>query len=381
MRQRGLRVWHDADQFGPGSQLTREAEQALNSLPGAVFLLTPTSISRPFIREVELERAGKRKRYDASFRLVFVLCDVDSAAAEATVLQYAGLHLRSQIYETVSLPSDLSPEEREDAIGTVCDRISRQFVDDILRAIPPQDRGICRLGLYTYADDVPSEADIFSFDWRSLFQSSVPSERIWSGRLQSALDRLVNVLCAHGVRDVRLHGSPHISAAIAFGYAFRPVRGLSVAVDQRGEYWAIDDRFDPDPEMTAVPIGGDGPFDAREWSVEVSISRDVSPAVDELVKRRALVARQRHRLQPSTAASRTSVRDAQHANAIAASVARAIAAIRLAQPDARTHLFVASPMAVAVCIGAHLNKCGQVQVHEYINELGDYCLSCCLGSV
>ena len=377
---RGLRVWHDVDQFTPGSEITHDAEDAIDTLPGAVFLLTPRAITRPFIRKVELQRAGRRKRANPDFRVVFVLSDVDREAAEDVVLTYAGLHLKAQLYEELPLNELGSPADRLEAIGHVSDRIAAGFIADTLQRIVDEGRSDCLLGLYTYADQQPFEDDDLSLDWRSVFHQAVPDPQVWTEQLQPSLERVVSRLQTQSIRDVVLRGSAHLSAAIAVGYALRPVRGFSVRVEQRGEYWPIDDRAGPDPELLRDRAGGDGPYDSQEWSIEVSISRDVSPAVDELVKRRSLDVRQRHRLQPSSGPSRTAVRDGQHANSIGASVGQAIADIRYQHPSVKTHLFVSAPMGVAVCIGAHLNKCGPIQVYEYVNSLGYYAPACSLGN-
>jgi len=379
LRARGIRVWRDVDALPAGRLSENEIRGAISGeCRGLTVYLTPESAASDFVMNVELPAALSRQRSDPGFPIVpvFRSMTLDEALAASVaklgvdLTTYNGHIIESNVTDTAGLQHHL----RLSANNVLREYLTRAFDPKQ----PEHDRNP-RLDFHTWPsrwDNPPPDLDI---DWSRFFPNeSLPSHDIWQSFLVPALDDVKSALAEiTGPRTLCVRAKARLSAGFALGFAFRQPSGFNVEIEQDGELWSTAASRSQANALRVTEAAGD--ICSGALAVEMSISTDVSPAVNRHAQTRGRDFRARLRFEPHGGPERRSVPDWQCAINMAA---QASARIRQARNDYKAeeiHLFASMPLGLAVLLGHQLNACGAIQCYEFENLSGSYHPSCLLG--
>lgn len=166
---------------------------------------------------------------------------------------------------------------------------------------------------------------------------------------------------------VSVTGSIRLAPAFLMGATFRMVTGTDLAVMQRGQLWSTSDPY-PAP---LVPVVEEHQLDAgEELAVAVAVAADPTDDVLEFLRRERPPVGKVLVLHPPGGTSDRSVPDTSAANALVVGIRDAL------RPAARTapriHLFIASPMGLALLLGHRWNRLRPTVVYEDVNTAAIY---------
>ncbi|NTV63974.1 MAG: trypsin-like peptidase domain-containing protein [Oscillochloris sp.] len=225
--------------------------------------------------------------------------------------------------------------------------------------------------LLAFATAISSGTAAESLDWRRYYAQATPTPALWQSTLIPELLGLKQRLKRKKATTLLLDSDTRLSAALAFGYAFRQTTGFQLRVNQYGEIWTTEAQ-PAAPAPLTDPKADPQDSAGRDITIELSSARqnihpDVKTWLDahpRLVARRVCLA--------------VSVEKINGPAAMA--IARAIFQLmrdqrRTSPPPQTIHFFAAMPKGLAVLIGWHLHTCGPLQFYE---KLGDSYQTACL---
>lgn len=360
----GVPTWLDVDDLDTGPtedqlrQVIRSPETA-----SAVIWITPEVKASPVICTVEAPELFQRARHDDGFFLVPVAAGgLDFAEAAAT---FDGIYPAEDLRRWNLLRADSAPAV---AAATVVRRLVNRRAAAIHRALPPD--APFRIGLYNRARAPFRRGVAFAFDWLPAYDGRTARASTWDERLLPALAIVADAVRVHAPgREVEAEGLTSVPAAVALGAAFLKVRGVRIGWRQLtnntlGRCWSLGPRTD---SGFAAEIRGNDTA-ADQLAVLVEVADLVGPALARsasiLPPFRATITVRRegglpHRLDCSTAID------------VAETTLAAIRQARTQYPHlAKTHLFIAGPLALAMLTGQLLNTVGPVQTYEHIPDGG-----------
>jgi hypothetical protein len=171
------------------------------------------------------------------------------------------------------------------------------------------------------------------------------------------------------VQRVLLYPRLHSGLGFAVGYTLNYVR-LTVEQpfrDAPTQMWAADAPASNTTQIDVEPEKGGDP--AGDVLIELSISRDIGPSIDEWLKRtEELPLRRRVRITPPGGAATDSVPDNAHATAFARQIGKVLRTEHDRAPGATINLFAALPLGLEILIGLQLNACEPIQVYGFHNS-------------
>lgn len=363
----GLRVWRDLTNLHLGRMTQETIEQAIEHAAAILLLLTPNSLASEFIQMVELQAALRRARDDQDFPIIPVLDGVDFAEVEQ-----ATRHLRPRLldYNAAKLPQHDDPQ-RSATLRAVAHRaVKATLLPQLKRQLKATSRTVA---MYTYDAREYAQPMVACLDWTSAFprisssshQRQLPSLAMWHEELLPALDQLQTLLRSVQILTIalRLDGT-HISAATAFGYAFRETTRTTLWVEHApgNQWWRTDE-----PQQDIVPLTvmrEDVTPTGSDLTIELAAGKQpVTGAVDNWIAQTNPSIYRRMQL----ALPEQHVADSAHAMAIARQVLTVLDAERRERLPQAVHLFAAIPVALAPLIGWRLNKRGPIWLYEYAN--------------
>ena len=207
-------------------------------------------------------------------------------------------------------------------------------------------------------------------DWRSLLETDEVKSMAWE-HLQGALESIKHVLATEQRQHVAVRtNNLRLSAGLLIGFVFRAPAAFALKVrmstsrdnPEVGEWWSLG----PDPRTQDGFEINNADQDAPDSTVddialEVSITADVHRIARKMPVR---VGRRIH-MCIAGGPSQTSVRDNDHATALVHAISTEIKELRK-QTTAPIHLFISAPVVLMVLLGTQLNRCGPVQMYEYV---------------
>jgi hypothetical protein len=210
------------------------------------------------------------------------------------------------------------------------------------------------------------------------FKDSLPTLETWQTTLLPTLARQREELGESGVQRIRLYAKAHLSVGLAFGYVFRKPTSIQLEIEQEGEnsvqWWKSDDQAAPGAPLIVKRPRTDS--NEGDITLELSISRDVSPTVESWIAQAGLPIQQRIAFTPASGPGRSAIPDSSHALAAVRQIRDEVLTLRDHQPGVVLHIFGAMPIALAVLLGRELNRCGPMQCYEFVG--GSYQPSCLL---
>jgi len=178
----------------------------------------------------------------------------------------------------------------------------------------------------------------------------------WS-QLQADIEAIPARLA--GASHVVVTGSLRLAPAFAVGAALRMVTNTDVAVLQRDQLWSSDTPYSAPQQPTLVSHDvAKGP----DLAIAVSVATEITDDVLKYLNESGLPVATLLTLAPPGGALDRSVSSAAQANALA--VGLRDAARRAAKRHPRVHLFLATPMGLALLVGHRWNRVAPTVVYE-----------------
>jgi hypothetical protein len=364
LRRRGIPVWVDISDLGPGST-EDQIRDALRdpSCSSAVAWITPEVADSLVIRRVEVPTIVQRINASEGFFGVFVaaggLSYADAARVAAKNLGVDDLRFWNQ-HKIGSNPATL------DEIVGVADLVLEQRLTRIAAGVPRN--GEVRIGMWVRQAPPATDHGDLELDWSESFRGRVATSGAWEAELLPALSSVQRAVARHLTdRVVVVHGHPTLAVATAIGRAFPAVAATAVGWEQRSddgrrERWSLHEARSESGFVVrsrAVDPSGEG------LAVLVSVLTDVSGAIgatNGLPAMRAVV-------EVTPADGRTRPRlTAGGARQLAGDIADAVRATRTDYIGmSQIHLFMAAPAGLAMLLGQLLNAVGPIIVYEHVD--------------
>jgi len=164
--------------------------------------------------------------------------------------------------------------------------------------------------------------------------------------------------------QMRLFLEAHASVATLAGSALRFKDGADVEIVQRGQnnpgvVWSADDGLGGDAPVIEIESVGEG----KDIAVAIGLSRDPMPKVKEYVGASLSDVGAILKVAPVGGPGQSAIKGGEHAAAIAAKIAEAVAAVR--KPGGAVHLFVAAPNAFSFFLGQQAEAMGKCVNYEF----------------
>jgi hypothetical protein len=371
LRRRGIPVWVDISDLGPGSTEDQIRDALLDpSCASAVAWITPEVADSQVIRRVEVPTIVQRINAGDAFFGVFVAAGgLDYADAARVAAENLGVD-DLRFWNQHKIGSDPATQ---DEIVRVADRVLEQRLKRIAAEVPPN--GDVLIGVWVRQAPPATDYGDLELDWSESFTGRSATSGAWEAELLPALSSVERAVGRHLTdRVVVLHGHPTLAVATAVGRAFPAVAATAIRWEQRRpdgsrERWSLqepaaDSGFSV--RSRALDPSGDG------LAVMVSVLTDVSAAIGATSG-----------LPTMRAAVEVAPADDRWRPKLTAGGARQLAddiaeAVRSARSDYRgvkeIHLFMAAPAGLAVLLGQLLNAVGPITVYEHIDAdaVGSY---------
>ncbi|MGH3025622.1 MAG: SAVED domain-containing protein, partial [Gaiellaceae bacterium] len=250
-----------------------------------------------------------------------------------------------------------------DAMRSICSELD-------LHATPPR----ATLLVQAIACDDWPEAATASVDWVDLFEGEDANTRRqlhdpenWNRRLKPELVAAIEQIRRTKMKDVHVTGAMRLSTGLLAGQLLSEVAGFGVSITGRdGEWasWSPKQGFGLQREIIDVGAGDD-------IAAAISISQTIKEEVLAYIEQEQLPIGTLHVYAPVAGASREAISTPEHGAGAAAAIS---AALREDTGGHRglLHLFIASPLPLALLIGNLWNRMPKTQLYEDSGAGGGY---------
>jgi hypothetical protein len=239
-----------------------------------------------------------------------------------------------------------------------------------LDASPPR----ASLLVQAIASDPWPEAATASVDWVSLFDREDASSRRqlrdpdgWNEKLKPDLIEAIEQIRRSRTTDVHVLGAMRLSTGLLVGQQLCEVAGFSVSINGREGVWSsTSPRQEFALAREAIEVGtGD------EMAVAISISQFIKEDVLAYIQEEQLPIAKLLIYSPVGGVSRDAISTPEHGAGAAAAISAAL------RGDTRRHrgllhLFISSPLPLAVLVGHLWNRMPQTQLYEDRGAGGGY---------
>jgi SMODS-associated and fused to various effectors sensor domain/TIR domain len=362
MRRHGRNTWRDEDSLGTGTRTEDQIRHELSHCDAAMIWIGGNTLASSFVTRIEIPLIFENAR-DRGMRIVPLFVDVDvqegiDAVRRATGDEIGG-HNGHRFRGAVLFAEDLAHVANAE-VGAHLD----------LRAT----RGPMRpaLRLVTRSDGAPARdtADV-NFNWIAEYPADGQLPDIATiHELEEALHASVaHVLRAFGTGPVDLYLKCHLHLGIALGFELRRPTGAIPRVQTESGWWqcsAVPAPTDADALSRHVT---NGPAASSCSALELSLTRDVSPMVNQYIVSTSTQYRERIRLTPHEGPSQLAVTE-DNMNAWAEQAAEELRLAR--QQVATVDVFIAAPIGYAVALGWRLNAIGGIRIFHPEGNAGPY---------
>lgn len=384
LKARGLSTWQDVSDLSLGRPTEQQIRDALAlECVGFLVYLTKDSLESDYVMKVELAAALRQRDDDPGFAIIPVFRGISIADAKDATVAVVGRDITTFSGVKISAPKRTSTDKARSRLrselGTVAQRALQAALKRNTYSFTADQGRRLILDVHTRQYTRQPQAPDLDLDWRPFFNEggSLPSPVVWADTLLPALTDIKQAVAKeYGTRTVYIRAKAHLSVALALGFTFRATTGFHLDVLQGQEVWTTN--CTPQDREPLVVRATEGAIDSRDLAVELGIRRDVSSAVDNIVRKRGQEFRARVRLQPPVGPDEDAVASTEEALAMAKQIANEIRQLPGKYGTDTTHVFAAMPLAVAALLGHQLNACGRIQLYEYNNEDNNYEASCLL---
>jgi hypothetical protein len=367
LRRHGLRTWRDQDSLEQGAATEDTIEDELERCGTAIVWLGGNTLSSEFVCKNELPLIFQHN--DArGMRIVPLFVDVDIETGVDAIRSATGREIGSHNGYRFDQDKPLDEQLTEVAVRETHVHLRQSAQTSAGRR--PTVRCVTRSDAAGGRD----AADL-NLDWIAEYPAdgSMPDAGAVSA-LQAALHSSSQELIANfgqGTTDLFL--KCHLHLGVAIGHALRRVTGLLPRVEVAGAWWAIT--FTPPlPDSRLCENMVNGPAGRNQTSLEISLTRDVRPMVNDYVGATGTTYRRRIHLTPVDGPDQQSV-DSDNVNAWAEQAAEAARALRALPGVDVVDVFMAAPIGFAVALGWRLNAVGGIRLFHPAGNAGPYHLA------
>jgi hypothetical protein len=365
LRLRGVAPWVDKQGgFSVGDENAGEAERAIGEdCFGLLFYATPEAFGRVFIRQIEINKALRRKEEDPSFVLFAVPRRIGFGELSERSIAVFGTDLAVYASQEIKGPGG----EDESALRLQLGAVAAGVLDKVLaRACEGGVADTLQMQFSTRERLADGPGDVLCVDAVRFFgQVSGPASRAeaW-GRVHRCLLDVKHAVSRHfGRLRLRIHGSKHLTGAFILGYTF-PSTTCELEIRTKRDYWATDQEPARGDLLQVVSQGG--PVGSESLYVEISTGeKSVRSAVRRYVRRTRVSPLRYLRLTPGPELKSAPYLSNADACAITRQLRRELAREISEQDISEVHVFAAVPQGLAVMIGHNLNAMPPVQLYEY----------------
>jgi SMODS-associated and fused to various effectors sensor domain len=313
-------------------------------------------------------RHWQRRRRQADFPIVPVLSHDVSFDALALACADRGLESLAD-FNAVSLAGDTPSQDELASIGRRC--LASAFALRCSRGAANETVSLC-LHTFTYAP--PAERLHLDLDWSVPYAGPGPSMGDWAAELTPALRDVADVLACHSRASViDAWVKARLPAALALGHAFPAKGATSLRLRHDGTVWLPDG---PSGEAERMSVVTNRLGTGRTAILEVSISRDVTPAVSDWCRASGFLPGWRLRYAPAAGPSRASLHDDTQARDWARRIGDDVRGLWDRERIEQIHLFIAAPVAFTVMLGQQL--CDKNHIYVYAHGADGSHLACIL---
>lgn len=365
LRRHGMCPWRDADALPLGARTQAEIEAELSDCRAAMIWLTRQTLASDYVTRIELPTVfAEHDRRGLEIIPLFVDW-APGADASAAVRDAVGREIGDHKGHHVDGSARFESQ---------CDVIAGAYARAVLgRRSSDTEPRVIRCVTRTNAASGLAIAD-FNFDWTTEYPSSgTLPDFATEESLRSALARVADeVLGTAQGRGIDLHAKCHLHLGVALGHAFRRPTGAAPRFQVDSTWWSCE-ALGPDDDVDPLAvICTHGPAAATRASVEVSVTQDVGPGVDQTISGTGTIYRTRTSLRPPFGPGQTVVTHSVVANAWAEQIAEAIRAASKQPGVTDIDLYIAAPLQLAVLLGWRLNAVGRVHIQHWAGNAGPY---------
>jgi hypothetical protein len=370
LRFRGVPIWRDrrAMRWG-GFQQDQVREAIAEICSGFVIHLTPAALDQNgsrFITQVELPAMDERRRIDPDFFSGAVFAGQSVAEGLDQVHSLCGFLIGSTFGSAIDQAADLEPQLRNAATS-------------ILRAyLSTLDGETLRLFFDTRQDVPYDDSADLHLAWHPPLAHSLDGVDgvVWARDLLPALADLNDAIRAvRAPTKLVVAGQPHLSAALALGYAFRTPGPWSLElVGYDGVHWHSGPRQADATGWEFAPRAGGTGDGSEALVVSLHATHEIFGAV-RAARRGLPPERATLDICPRGGRSHTSI-DPVRANGLAAAIAAEINSARTRYSATEIHLYMACPWPFAALLGHHLASAGTVVSFEANAARDNYFPAC-----
>ena len=248
LRLRGVVPWVDKD---GGYQVADDSEEvARRALRDECFGLalwaTRPAFDRRFIRDVEMDEAGRLLKTDPGFLLFAVPRDISFDDLKVLSTRSFGIDLSR--FHTMGI-------DNADALHPTVETVARQIMGRLLRRAASASRVSVSLQVATRERLPTDPQDLLVVDASDLLRGNPENVASWNLLLHGLCDVKAEISAALGRPQIRVNGSKHLSAGFVIGRVFAP---FSLAMRQTPcDIWESDCGTDAARPFTCVLEGGD----------------------------------------------------------------------------------------------------------------------------
>ena len=362
LRLRGLRVWldySDPASFLGASMYDSMRRVILDECWAMLLHATSDIADSPAIWNVEIP-AARRRSDDGKFFILPFFRDI--TPKELTALGPEGAYLAASSGINAVPPPW---ENVESFLAQKRAETARILLDHLLNRI----HGSISLAMWTRPTAALDRNADLLLDWCSVYSGTAGSPEGCEDA-HEAIKQLAASLAETSIGELHIEAKIHLSAAVLFGSVFSSRTGFRLFIKQENAAWdsyAAADNSRPQVVATQIqPRKGD-------IVLIVSVSRpETVSSVERALPQLGISVGGRIVVRPELGESRESIPSQECARRFAGSVASALMTARSEWGPRRTHLFISSPVALAVLIGRELNGLGPIDVYEHDKDTDSY---------
>jgi hypothetical protein len=365
LRRHGLRTWRDQDSLEQGAATEAAIEAELARCTAAMIWLGGNTLDSEFVCKNELPLIFEHHR-TRGLRIVPLFVDLDVATGNdqirAATGQEIGIHNGYRFGAASSFDADLAEVASREVQAALRQRARvAEGRRPIVRCVTRSDAARRR-----------DEADL-NFDWIKEYPAdgSLPDTATVDALRNALRVSSHHLIAAFGPGTVDLYLKCHLHVGVAIGYELRRVTGLRPRVDVDGASWDIDAEPALSGDDRLVYGTTNGQAGGSRTAVEICLTRNVSPMVNEYAATTNTAYRRRTRLEPVGGPSQLSVNPG-NVNTWAEQAAEAIRSLKSLPGVQTVHVFMAVPIGFAVALGWRLNAVGGVHLFHPVGDSGPY---------
>lgn len=370
LRQHGLRPWRDAESLGLGGATRETIRAELTECRAAMIWLTKSTLASDYVTKIEIPEIFKQ-HHGRGIRIIPIFVDWHPGpAAEQAFRTASGHEIGNHNGHVVNPDEPIEPQ-----LASLASRYS----NDLLGTLAGPDwRPNLRMATRSNAAPGAATADI-DLDWTVEYPAdgSLPVDA-QRDTLQGVLRAVTaEVLHAAEPGTVDLFLKCHLHLAVALGHALRKTTGMVPIVHVADEEWPCTEAS-YDTQDPLVAHATPGPITSDRASIEVSISRDVRPGVQQTISSTGRTYHTRICFQPEAGPGQLALTDSDQNNAWAAQVAEGIRELAASPGTTVIDLYLAVPLQFAVALGWRLNAAGNLHLLQWQDPAGPYVEAWCL---